>query len=242
MTLQINIHPEQIFQKKSSDAYTAAQRKGWLDDICLHMPVYGHLYKRLIYSFEFDYNEEKYVYVGLSCNVKNRCSQHMCDGPVYDFIQKTGKEPIFKILTDLVSAEDAQKLEAFILDEYIQKGWIELNRGKTGGLGAHNKGYSKYTYDICKGLASDCNGRNDFCNKNRQAYHISCKNNWVEEFFPERKIKPQGYWIYERCQEESKKHTKKSQFQKSSSGAYNSALKNNWLYDFYPKLNLKVIG
>jgi len=42
----------------------------------------------------------------------------------------------------------------------------------------------KWTYDICKQMASKSKGRGDFGRKSRGAYLASWKNNWLDDFFP----------------------------------------------------------
>ena len=41
------------FKLKSCSAYSIAQKNGWLNEICIHMPIIGNKKKRLIYGFFF---------------------------------------------------------------------------------------------------------------------------------------------------------------------------------------------
>ena len=45
------------------------------------------------------------------------------------------------------------------------------------------------------------------------------------------KIKPYGYWTYEKVEEEAKKYNTKGEFAKGSSRAYNKASQNGWIPD-----------
>ena len=42
----------------------------------------------------------------------------------------------------------------------------------------------KWTYEVCKQLSNEANGRLDFRKKSPGAYHASWKNKWLDDFFP----------------------------------------------------------
>ncbi len=42
----------------------------------------------------------------------------------------------------------------------------------------------KWTYEVCKRIASECKGRLDFRRKSSGAYSASWKNHWLDDFFP----------------------------------------------------------
>lgn len=46
--------------------------------------------------------------------------------------------------------------------------------------------------------------------------------------------KPNGYWTYEHCYEETKKYKSRGEFRNNAGSAYNAALKNGWLDEFFP--------
>ncbi len=45
----------------------------------------------------------------------------------------------------------------------------------------------KWTYDICKQIASESTGKLDFRRKSSGAYNASWKNKWLDDFFPKKK-------------------------------------------------------
>ena len=45
---------------------------------------------------------------------------------------------------------------------------------------------SKWTYEICKQIASESSGRADFRKKSGGAYSVSWKNKWLDDFFPKK--------------------------------------------------------
>ena len=122
------------FQKNNPVAYTTALRRGILDDICSHMQRAGSKYLRYIYAYEFPDNS---VYVGLTYDLDERNRAHMNSptSTVYLHMQNTGLKPNRKTVTGLLDSQEASKAETRILDEYEKKGWIVLNRAKTGALG-----------------------------------------------------------------------------------------------------------
>lgn len=82
------------FQKKFRGAYLSVKRNGWSEECYKHMKICGHIYKRMIYSYEFEDNS---VYVGLTCNEnKRKVSHRRKDSSVYKHIEKTGIKPIYK--------------------------------------------------------------------------------------------------------------------------------------------------
>ena len=125
------------FQKNSSRIYSCSRKNDWLDEICSHMTLTGNRYKRCIYSVEFSDN---YVYVGLTYKYNLRKWEHLNlkKSSVLKHIEKTGLIPIFKQLTDYIDVNDASKLEGIKLNEYVENGWIALNKNKCGAIGGSN--------------------------------------------------------------------------------------------------------
>jgi hypothetical protein len=52
-------------------------------------------------------------------------------------------------------------------------------------------------------------------------------------------VKPNGYWTYEKCQEEALKYNNKIDFQKYSSSAYNICYKNKWLIELCSHMKIE---
>lgn len=123
------------FMKYSPYVYKFATKMLWLDNICSHMIIIGDRYNRCIYSYEFD---DRCVYVGLTHNVERRKRDRNSNkrDAVTKHIIRTGLVPQFKQLTEYIPVNDAIKLERMFLENYINDGWISLNRIKTGGVGS----------------------------------------------------------------------------------------------------------
>ena len=76
------------FQKKSHSAYNASIRLKILDEVCSHMKIIGHKYKRCIYAYEFLDNS---VYIGLTFNLDRRKNEHLKRGTVYNHVLQNDK-------------------------------------------------------------------------------------------------------------------------------------------------------
>jgi predicted GIY-YIG superfamily endonuclease len=125
------------FENTHPDAYQAAQKYGWLDEICSHMFRLGSKVKRMIYACEFSDN---HVYVGLTYNSKRRKNEHFnpreyTKSSVYLHITKTNLIPRFVELTEYIDVNKAILKEEEYVSFYRDKGWNILNKIKTGGLG-----------------------------------------------------------------------------------------------------------
>jgi predicted GIY-YIG superfamily endonuclease len=125
------------FRINEAGAYDTSYKNKWLDSICSHMEPIGNLYKRLIYSVEFD---DKSIYIGLTCNSKRRKNEHIKgqdskNTAAFNYKLKTGLNPIFTELTDYLDVKEAIKIEEFYVNYYRKLGYNILNKNKTGGIG-----------------------------------------------------------------------------------------------------------
>jgi hypothetical protein len=220
----------QEFFNKKGFAYEIARKNGWLDDICSHMDILGNLKKRCIYAYEFDDN---YVYVGLTFNFEKRWITRLNDinDAVKKHIDKTGKYPIRKKLTDYVDIKMAVNLESEILRKYLEEGWNVLNRNKTGSLGGDHR---VWTYEICKQEALKYDSLDEFRKQNNNCLSAIYKSNW-KELLDHLKYtkKSNGFWNKDNCNEFAKLCKSRKEFSLKYRGAYMSSLKNEWLDEFF---------
>jgi hypothetical protein len=217
------------FEKNSKSAYSIAIKNKWIDDICSHMEVIGNLKKRCIYAIEF---ADNHAYIGLTFNLKKRFSEHTTGNKktsVYKHIEKTGNKPIIKQLTDYIDVGQASSLEGIKEKEYIDNGWIMLNKVKCGTIGGNCPIWTK---EKCAEEAKKYSSKHEFKKANCSAYGSCLKNKWIDEvcshMIPKNKI--HGFWnIKENCLTEALKYDNRSDFNKGSFSAYNGATKNGWL-------------
>ena len=55
----------------------------------------------------------------------------------YEHIKKTGLNPTLKTLTEFLDKDEAAQVEGNMYKDYENKGWVLLNKVKTGGLGGN---------------------------------------------------------------------------------------------------------
>lgn len=214
------------FASEYKEFYFAALRNKWLDEICSHMTVVGNRYFRCIYSYEINFSNIKYVYVGLTENLEARDLIHSKRGSVYDFCKKNSLEkPKIKKLTEYLPKEEASKLEGAYLLKYIEKGWIPINKVHTGGLGGHLK-FDGYTYDECLKIGQTYKTRSEWKQKDYSSYYIASKFNWIDTIKPPKKTygnKNIKYWTKEQCILEARKYKSLNEFRKNSNVAYGNS-------------------
>jgi len=209
------------------NAYCAAHRNKWIDDVCSHMIEIGNLKRRCIYAFEF---EDKSVYVGLTFNVEERKYDHLWRkrSTVYKYLELKKINFVFKQLTNYILVDTAKIMEGEFVEKYRNDGWIILNITKTGGVGG-NTFY--WTYDKCKEEALKYLDRTSFSKNARGAFSSAYNHNWLNEICSHmiELQKPKGYWTKEKCQEEALKYNTRKEFLINSSKAYSFAYKNKYL-------------
>jgi cytochrome c553 len=176
------------WRDKDPSSYVVAWRKGsdFFDEISSHMTSLGSRSKRLIYAFEFPDN---HVYIGLTYDVTRRKGQHLDTAQekkdegkstVFKYIQESGLEPEFKILSELIDVEESKKEEEKFIQYYKNKGWNILNRAKSGGVGGS---YLVYTDEYLRNDAKKYNSKSEWQKNNINAYAAANKKD--KDFYDE---------------------------------------------------------
>ncbi len=186
------------FSKGCPSAYGAAQKNGWLDDICSHMIPRGNLFKRKIYVFTFS---DGYAYVGLAQDPQDRYRAHIAgrkNSPILPHIKKTGATYEFTILTDWLHKDVAVKVEDDYIKKYAAEGWKMLNKVKGGALGATT---SLYTHERIKREVEKYEYVDDLRNGSPQFYKYILRHHLWEEYCSQMKFRrpPRCYWTLERA-------------------------------------------
>jgi len=89
-------------------------------------------------------------------------------------------------------------------------------------------------YEYCKKISLNFKTKRELFLSNESVYLKSRTNNWLNEFFPENKYKPNGYWTKDRCLEETKKFKNRSEFRINCKTVYTIVVRNRWLEEFFP--------
>jgi predicted GIY-YIG superfamily endonuclease len=213
------------FKNKSYQVYKYSRINCWFDDICKHMPIIGNMYKRCIYSFEF---EDNHVYIGLTYNIDKRSEGHYTNlsSQVNKHIKSTNLQPNLIKLSDYVDVEFAKIKEAEYIELYRSNGWNILNIQKAGNTGSSRK----ITEDKCKEVVENYTSLSIFRKEQPNIYKNIIRYGWKYLLTGlSRNVKEGGYWSKEKCQEVALKYSRRIDFFKKDSSAYNKAQKNGWL-------------
>ena len=227
--------------RKKCPSYQAAHKNGWIDEICSHM---GKKIKTeyIIYAYEFPDN---HIYVGLTKNKNRRFNEHLSsrESPVYKHQIKTGLTPKRVILYNqlVFNNNDIKEQEKFWLNDYVENGWIKLNKAKTGAIGVETLIWTKKK---CHKVALTCNSRKEFVTKFVSAYDSAHRNGWLDEICSHMELqqKPNGYWTYDRCREAALKCKSVKVFTEKYSSAYTISKNNGWMKEFNKFLINKTIN
>lgn len=203
----------------------------------------GNKYYRLIYSFEFP---DKSVYVGLTYNSDERYKHHIIDkkkrikSSVFKYIQQTGLQPEFKLLTEYIDVEIAKNLEGEHLEKYKLGGWNILNIKKTGSIGSTIEIWNR---EKCIEAAKQSNSRSDFKKRFSSARNSAIKNGWIDEcnsYLP-LKCNPNGYWNNKQnCINVAKLCKNKNELKEKYSAAYHGAFRNGWVDEICSHMDNRI--
>ena len=213
------------FYSNCSAAVNSSRKNGWLALITSHFTPTGNLYKRFIYAYEFPDN---HVYVGLTHNIEERKYNHTIKGSVFEYCQETNLQPKFILLTEKsVDVLKAKELESYYLSDYINNGWIKLNRRPTGAVGST---LIKWDYEACLKESMKYETRFDFMKNSKPAYNSCAKNGWLELIYenlpPVRK--PPGFYSLDKCIELVKNVEKISHIKEEHPTALRLIYENGW--------------
>ena len=215
-----NYYTRKEFVKGSPKEYWAAQRHGWLDDICSHMKPIGNKYWRRIYVFTF---QDGYAYVGLAQDPDRRYRDHTKTddrSPVYQHIKDTGIMPDFELLTDWLHKDRAAIEEEEYRMKYAAEGWIMLNRRKCGSLGKPNETF--YTHERLLAEISKYEYHDEFKKNSPRYYNYLVNHHLIEEYCSclKRRNTRHRYWTLERSIEIAKKCDTRTELLEEYPGAY----------------------
>ena len=224
------------FSLACTSAYSIALKNGWLEDMpWLGTPKVYDSHRYFVYAYEDNVN--RVAYVGLTLNPKERHEAHATGirrgvksfSAVYNYFTRKAlpvPDPLY--LEEGLCATDARALEDYWLNEYRKKGYMVLNRGKTGEKsGSLGSSARKWTKSKVFEESKKYSSRSSFAVGCSPAYNIARKNGWLEDMdwlLPGKKL-----WTKEDVFSEAKKYRTASEFVKNASGAYDVAHRNGWL-------------
>lgn len=212
--------------KKEGATHRKILLNGWVE-LLVHMIKVGSLKKRMIYVYEFS---DGYCYVGLTFNIYKRNLNHFSEKSKSSVLKhsiKTKLIPSLIHISDYIDLEDAIKLEELTLKNYINNGWLPLNKVKTGGIGYSN---TIWTYEKCKVEALKYNNRTILKEEAPVVYKTIYSNKWNNELLTHMELLHKN-WTYNEIILLSKSYCKISHFKNDYPGAYQVAKREKWLDD-----------
>ena len=191
---------------------------------------------RCIYAYEFKIDDKYYIYVGLTKDHKKRDISHRTSSSsaVYRFsIEHNVQIPEMKIIIDYEDEKLAKVDEGVVLQKYINNGFIELNKIKTGGLGSIN--YQNYTKEDCEKIIKENNikYRTQWTNLHYSSFMWAQENNLLDELLPKQRL---NNFTYEECLEDARKYKSGKEWQRCSNTMYRYARRHHWLTDITHEL------
>ncbi len=154
-----NYKTRKEFQQGDQAAYNYARKHNLLDGICAHMHTPGNVYLRYVYEIRND--EKREIYIGISCDPNRRFRDHLKKG--IKSVRKAIKAgATLSIVTNLLPAEKAGKVEQKLISKYKKAGWTVLNEKEGGGLGAP---YRRIKLEDIQQAVKKCRTRKEFREK-----------------------------------------------------------------------------
>lgn len=239
------------FLRNSNVAYSSAHRRGWLNEICIHMssfykPVGFWTLEKCIDEAkkyktrsEFKKNSAAYRAAQKKNWLDDVCS-HMTsvkksDG--YWTKERCHEEALmYQVRTNFAKGSTAYKAAQ-------KNGWIDDICSHMTSIQKPN-GY--WTLERCQAEALKYRTKTDFANGSK-AYQRAHRNGWLDQICShmikgKRQVtsdkKPSGYWTKEKCQEEALKYSTRSNFKRDST-SYKAAQRNGWLDDICSHMKIE---
>lgn len=237
------------FQDANQAAYHWARKNDLIDKICAHMEKPGNVYLRKVYEIRNEATQE--IYVGISCDVARRFSDHAETGTpqVRDAI---GRGAELRIVTDLLPAEEAGSMEARLIEEYRKQGWMVLNTQEGGNLGAP---YRRVTTEEILAAANSCKTRKEFRERFNSLAQAAQRWEMMEELFKEHENNgyasekyvraaassrlrgERRYLSKEVCIEIAKQHPSPTALHGADQAVYKKILREGWEQDAFSHMS-----
>lgn len=175
------------FREKYPAAYEKAKENNWLSNYTwLKKLEYNESETNwLVYVYILG---EKYVYVGLTVDIKRRDKEHCTrkNDSLYKFCINNNielKPGNYTILKENLTAEEARIIEDDKIKYYESLGYIIINTGKTGSKsGSIGSAIYKWDEKSCYNAAKECKTRKEFEKKYFRAYYNSITNKWIDSY------------------------------------------------------------
>lgn len=183
------------FYVKYHSAYVASLKRNINLDFLERYEIERKEY--VIYCFKIMFNEEKYVYVGLTNNITRRYTEHFTDNKMCSLgkfiLNNKLTIPDFKnmiILKKCLSSKEARIEEEKYVNFFKTNGYKIINKAKTGSLGGCLK--KTFTNEQISNKAKNYKTREEF-KKSGIFYKQALERNLLDELYP-LKTKKRFFW------------------------------------------------
>ena len=242
------------FFTQSLSAYSAAHKRGWLDEICGHMTLQRNpndtwKTKEACFAEAKKYRSKtKFLKEASGCAWACRvngwyaaATAHMENGrkESIEKNRKWTKEVCANAAKEFSSRSAFAKGAASAYSAARKNGWLDEVCFHMNLLIEHGKWSD---INACRSQALKYQTKTIFSKRAPGAYASALKNGWLNEICTHMPSIP-DWSDKDVVAKEAARYEKRSQFEKGSSGAYNVARKNRWLDEFFgknkPQLNSK---
>lgn len=217
------------FKEKSSGAYEAARKNGWLNDY-IWLENKNVLKDKIDTIYGYFFNDGT-VYIGRTLNLIERDKCHRKgykNDSVYKYANFLGVEiPPVSVIESGLSIDEGKKREQYWIDYYKNKKNNILNKQKGGGIGSLT--FRKYTKEKIISEAKKYKTRKEFREKSPNFYYHAWKNG-ILQIIPSIQTVKRGTWQNRKNVEKKSKEFKTlKEFSTKSKGAYDAAQKGGYL-------------
>jgi hypothetical protein len=137
-----DIHNVNFFKENFRNEFELSMKKDWLLRLAIENDFddLGDKYKRKIYVFEWDNEEPKKVYVGLTNKPDRRYKEHMKN----TITKNPNFDKFFVITSKFISDKEAQELEGTTVCNYLNRGYKLVNKYHSKSLGYCTRDLTQY--------------------------------------------------------------------------------------------------
>jgi hypothetical protein len=137
-----DIHNTNFFKQNFRNEFDLSLKKDWLLRLAIENDFddLGDKYKRKIYVFEWDNEEPKKVYVGLTNKPDRRYKEHMKN----TITKNPNFDRFFVITSKFISDKEAQELEGTTVCNYLNRGYELVNKYHSKSLGYCTRDLTQY--------------------------------------------------------------------------------------------------
>lgn len=227
-----------VFRKKDKRIYDIAYERNmipsftWLER---NEEVIENGFHDCVYVYEFI--GLRTAYIGRTINKQHRDNAHRNNikDCVRMFADSVGVNvPEVKYIISGISPKMGCKVEAETIANYLNDGWILLNKQKSSGLGTLTT-VSKKAYI---NFAKQFEYWNDLYKASVSKFNMIKKYGWDKEcsWLKDKKAK-NGTWskaTFEKIADEASKYTSRTEFMNGASAAYERARSQGWVSKLFP--------